>query len=165
MSMVLALAGACAPSQPTVPEVTSTTTTASEPTASIVVATGVPRLWVDEVTGAPGDGNERLSVEIIRQMQAVELLFARFPGEADYFVTADVDVYAIDTQTEIAEIIWRMTDRHGTEIGQIKQQNPIPRGMLHETWGETAVAAANGGLQGVVAILDSLGHARPQTSQ
>jgi len=134
---------------------------ARQKTDHIVVATGVPQLWVDDVTGAPGDGNKRLATEIIRQMEATGLRLARVPAEADYFVNADVDVFVIDTRTEVAEIIWRVEDRNGSEIGQIKQQNPIPRGMLHKEWGETATLAAGGGLEGVLAILDSLGHRRP----
>lgn len=128
---------------------------------SIVVASGIPRMWVEDITGAPGDGNQRLMSEIVRQMAAAGLRFARVPAEADYFVSADVDVYVIDARTEVAEIIWRVDDPNSTEIGQIRQQNPIPRGMLHDEWGEAADLAAQGGLEGVLTVLDSLGHPRP----
>ena len=127
----------------------------------LIVARGEPRMWIDDVTGAPGDGNQRLASEITRQMKIAGLRFARIPAEADYFVNTDVDVYVIDIQTEVAEIVWRVVDRNGTEVGRIRQQNSIPRGMLHDRWGETATLAAGGGLQGVLAILDSLGHPPP----
>lgn len=152
------IASGCAPApsakkQPTVEE--------SSVSQDVVVATGVPRLWIDDVTGAPGDGNQRLATELYRQMIATGLRFARVPAEADYFVSANIDVAVIDTRTELAEIIWRVSDRNGLEIGQIRQQNPVPRGMLHENWGDTAMLAAEGGLAGVLAVLDSLGHPRP----
>lgn len=126
-----------------------------------IIAAGAPELWVDRVTGAPGDGNDTLTMEIERLMKQAGLDFARTPSEADYFVTAVVNVFAVDVQTEIVEIIWRVTDRFGTEIGRIRQENGVRRGSLHENWGETAFFAAQGGLEGVLAILESLGHARP----
>lgn len=161
--LVLAVVG-CAqpPPQIAAPEPEETRTASTEEQAKQpIIAEGDPRFWVDEVSGAPGDGNRALTREIIQQIDEAGLTFARSPGLADYFVTAIVDVSVLDTQREVVEIVWRMTDKVGTEIGQISQRNEVPRGMLHDEWGDTAHYAARGGLQGVFAILDSLGHRLP----
>ena len=162
VAVVVTLAGGCAdaPAEQAGPAETVTVTATSQ-TQKPVIAVGEPRLWVDEVTGAPGDGNRALTREIIRLIGDSGLMFARSPGTADYFVTAIVDVSVIDTQREIVEIVWRVTDRGGIEIGQISQRNEVPRGMLHREWGETAHFVALGGFEGVLAILDSLGHSLP----
>ncbi|MEQ8665678.1 MAG: hypothetical protein RIC16_08125 [Rhodospirillales bacterium] len=160
MCVAAVLAGCAAP--PPAKPVTQTTTIRSDSDGqAVIIARGEPKLWVDEVSGAPGDGNKALTRELIQLIDQAGLTFARSPGLADYFVTAIVDVSVIDNQREVVEIVWRMTDSAGTEIGQISQRNEVSRGLLHQDWGDTAFYVARGGLEGVFAILDSLGHPQP----
>ncbi len=120
-----------------------------------------PDLWVDEVTGAPGDGNRSLTAALREILRGAGYPLARSPSGAMYFVQASVDVSVIDHSTEHITIVWSMVGRDGSEIGRISQNNDIPRGMLHDTWGETARYAARGGFEGVRAILRELGYGEP----
>jgi len=121
-----------------------------------------PRLWVDEVTGSPGDGNRALTRALVELLHDAGYPLARTPSSAEYYVQAVVDVSVIDSSTETVEIVWSIVGRDGEEKGKITQRNEIPRGMLHEKWGETAHYAALGGFEGVRAILHELGYDAPE---
>ena len=111
-------------------------------------------LWIDMVTGAPGNGNEALTVALIDMLEGLELPFARTPGMASHFIQGVVDVAVRDATTEHVTIVWVVRDPSGKEIGRVTQRNDVARGVLYQAWQDTAKFAAKGGVEGIAAILE-----------
>ncbi len=111
-------------------------------------------LWLDEVTGAPGDGNAALTQAIFADLTRKKLPFAMTPGLASHYVQGVVDVIVRSATQEHVTIVWVVSNAQGDEIGRVTQRNDIVRGSLHGEWGDTAVYAARGGLDGILAILE-----------
>ena len=111
-------------------------------------------IWVDDVTGAPGDGNSSLTRAIRRALEGASVPFAITASTASHFVQGVVDVSVIDAISEHVTILWAVSNAKGEEIGRITQRNEIVRGSLHQTWGDTARYAAIGGAEAVIAILE-----------
>lgn len=111
-------------------------------------------LWLDEVTGAPGDGNEALTQAIYGDLTRSKLPFAMTPGLASHYLQGVVDVAVLNASQEHVTIVWVVSNADGDEIGRVTQRNDIARGSLHGEWGDTAVYAARGGFEGVLSILE-----------
>lgn len=111
-------------------------------------------LWLDEVTGAPGDGNAALTQAIFEDLTRNKLPFALTPGLASHYVQGVVDVAVRNATQEHITIVWVVSNAQGEEIGRVTQRNDIARGSLHGKWGDTAVYIARGGLEGILAILE-----------
>lgn len=111
-------------------------------------------LWLDEVTGAPGNGNAALTQAIYADLKSNELPFAMTPGLASHYIQGVVDVAVRSATQEHVTIVWVVSNAEGDEIGRVSQRNDIVRGSLHGEWGDTAVYAARGGLEGILAILE-----------
>lgn len=111
-------------------------------------------LWLDEVTGAPGNGNAALTQAIYEGLRKNKLPFAMTPGLASHYVQGVVGVEELSATTEHITIVWVVSNAGGKEIGRITQRNDISRGSLHGEWGDTAYYVAQGGLEGVLAILE-----------
>lgn len=121
-----------------------------------------PMLWVDDVTGAPGDGNYRLTEQMFIILDEAGYSLARTPSRASYFVQGIVYLSVVNASTEQIEIVWALIDADGDEKGTISQQNYVPRGDLHGEWGQTAEMIARGGVYGVREILKEMGYAEPE---
>ncbi len=111
-------------------------------------------VWVDEVSGAPGDGNRALTLALIDRLDFIELPFARTPSLASHYIQGVVDVAVKDASSEHVTIIWVVLNAVGEEIGRVSQRNDIVRGTLHQAWSDTAKFAAEGGVEGISAILE-----------
>ncbi len=111
-------------------------------------------VWIDEVTGAPGNGNRALTRALRRELEATSLPIAISVGAASHFIQGVVDVRVKDATSEHVSIIWIVLDSDGKELGRVSQDNTIPRGILHEDWGDIARYAAVGGADGVLSIIE-----------
>ena len=111
-------------------------------------------VWLDEVTGAPGNGNPALTQAIFADLKRIKLPFAMTPGLASHYIQGVVDVAVRSASQEHVTIVWVVSNSRGEEIGRVSQRNDIVRGSLHGKWGDTAVYAARGGVEGIIAILE-----------
>lgn len=111
-------------------------------------------IWLDEVTGAPGNGNAALTQAIYSDLKGRKLPFALSPSMASHYIQGVVDVSVLSASREHVAIVWVVSNAAGKEIGRVTQRNDIARGSLHGEWGDTAVYAARGGLDGILAILE-----------
>lgn len=111
-------------------------------------------IWVDPVTGAPGNGNEALTNALLSELRRAATPFAMTAGTASHFVQGVVDVSVLNATTEHVTILWVVSNDEGEELGRITQRNTIKRGTLHQDWGNTAQYAAIGGAEAVIAILE-----------
>ena len=54
---------------------------------------------------------------------------------------------------DFVTIIWRAISQDGTDLGEVKLTNTIPRGALEARWGPTAFAIADAGLPQLLQLL------------
>ena len=57
-------------------------------------------------------------------------------------------------------ITWSLRNAGGNQLGEVKQQNRIPAGLLDGAWGDVAYAVASSAAPGITALLDQLKLAR-----
>lgn len=118
-------------------------------------------LAVKECEGAPGDGNRALR----QAMREILILGGRNPqaeiAGADYVIGCRVNVWQDSSDSERVTIEWVLLGPDGSQLGDVKQANRIPRGQLAGSWGKTAHIIAQGGWQGLSDILESRQRRRP----
>jgi len=119
-----------------------------EPDQAKPIAWGRPSFSIRPVSGAPGDGNEVLTIEIKRAMRAQDLTISDDPRQAAYEVIGRVTVGPPVNGRQQARVIWLVNTLDGVEVGKAMQENAVIAGSLNGEWGRVgeivAQAAANG---------------------
>jgi len=112
-----------------------------------------PPIAVMPVDGAPGDGREALTRAIARSLtQAGHPVTEDFDAAA-LILAGSVYVVPDDAGQEAVTIEWSLMHPDGRRLGTISQMNTIPAGSLDGAWGPVAHAIANGGADGIVALV------------
>ena len=115
---------------------------------------GPPRIYVPMVRGAPGDGNQALTVNIRAALAQQGMLVQDTTQGARFAVTGQVDVVnQPGNRSQRVELLWTISRQDGHDLGRVLQLNEVPVGVLDRFWGDVAYAAANeaaGGVQTVV---------------
>lgn len=113
-----------------------------------------PRVFVAPVTGAPGDGNRSLALELRRLLPRQGEVLQPSPQGADYAVSGTVRTSPRpDGQTRV-EIQWAITDAAGHDLGKVVQLNDVPKGTLDGLWGDVALVVAQQAAAGVKDVID-----------
>ncbi len=104
------------------------------------------------VFGAPGDGDRSLSAAL-RQLliSAGERIVPE--GTPGAMVLAGQVEKKPGSGGDVISITWRLEDALGGGVGQVLQENEVPRGALDGAWGEDAGYAAEGALDGVKQLI------------
>jgi hypothetical protein len=111
------------------------------------------KIWVMDVTGAPGDGNFTLTRLMREKLPELGEVVQDNPRDVDFTVGGKVVVAEASPTTQRVEIQWTVTDAKGSERGRVVQLNEIPKGTLDHYWGDvalTVVQEASGGVRDVV---------------
>ena len=124
--------------------------------APTVVASGPRPLVFRGVQGAPGDGDQALGREVGKLLAQSGARMSTTAQPGALFLTAQVSKTPRADSDRI-EIIWRVQDSSGENIGQVTQANDVPRGMLDNAWGEDAFYAAEGARDGIMELLQGVG--------
>jgi hypothetical protein len=116
---------------------------------------GRPRVAVRKVSGAPGDGNTALATSLaaVLKHQDLELVDAA-KGKPDLAVDCDVKLDPVKDGKQHVKIVWRVARPDGGEIGQVAQENDVPRGQLDGAWGDIAYTVAMAAESGIMQIVD-----------
>lgn len=112
------------------------------------------RVRLPVVEGAPGDGNEALA-------RAIRLLLAR--QEVAMVEQTDRDAIGLFGRVLVrpsgaqdqVDIEWVVRGADGRALGTVAQSNIVPRGSLSGRWGQVAYAAAEGGVEGILQLLQN----------
>lgn len=121
----------------------------------------VPTLAVGRIGGAPGDGDRSLGEALVLllaqqgyRVQPADQ--AAVPGQV--IVEGQVAVGAAEAGRQPISLTWIVLDAaDGSELGRLEQKNQIQAGSLDGAWGETAVYAAMGAVDGINDILKRTG--------
>jgi hypothetical protein len=108
-----------------------------------------PRLLVQAVTGAPGDGNTQLTRQMRRILPELGEVVQETPTDVDYTVAGEVRTAAGGAGQMRVEIQWQVSDSAGREIGRVVQLNDVPAGTLDGLWGDVALVVAQEAASGV----------------
>jgi hypothetical protein len=111
------------------------------------------RIFLADVTGAPGDGDTSL----VRQMRVKipdtgDLLVAK-AASADFVVHGVVKLTQLAGHQQQIEIHWLVYDAGGKEAGDVAQGHDIDQGSLDRLWGDVAEAVAAEAAGGVHEVI------------
>ena len=116
------------------------------------------RIWFGGVTGAPGNGNAELAIQMRSLLPDAHDTLQTDETKADYKVSGQVSVSKPQGDVQHIEIVWtviRAQDgKGGHEAGKATQLHDVPAHSLDGYWGDTAMAAAqeaSGGIHEVIA--------------
>ena len=138
------------------PAPTSTATAPATTPAPAPVAKGPVMAQVPYVTGAPGDGRSSLTAAIKKRLYAGGVKLAggsESAGRNLYTVKGTVSVTDAGGGKETIKIDWQVLDPNGRSLGNVTQQNVIPKGSLSGPWGAIADAAAGAAANGIIKLL------------
>ena len=113
----------------------------------------MPRVRMPLVQGAPGDGNQALAraMRLLLGRQQVALVAAE---ESDAITLLGQVSVVPAPGADRVDIQWIVRGTDGRTLGTVRQSNTVPTGTLSGPWGQTAYAAAEGGVDGVMQVLE-----------
>lgn len=112
-----------------------------------------PRIFVGAVTGAPGDGDTSLPLNLTRDLPGPDDEVVHDAARADFIVTGNVITSPAPNSQMMVEMDWTVQDSNHRKIGQVTQLHPLALADITPYWGDVAAAAASeaaGGIQQVV---------------
>ncbi len=113
------------------------------------------RIFVPDVTGAPGDGNRQLARNLRQQMPNMGEQVRDTAADSDFTVQGEVKTAAGSSGSERIEIQWIVSDAQGREAGRVVQLNEVSPGSLDRYWGDTALAVAQEAAAGIRDVIQN----------
>lgn len=123
----------------------ATTTTAAQ------FDTGV---FIGTIEGAPGDGNVALKRALDYTLKQRGVVIADKQGPGTLLVRGKIEIGKPVGPLQAIRLNWGLFQPDGSEIGTVTQENDIPAGSLDKSWGETALFAAEGAVDGLKPLID-----------
>ncbi|MCF8501546.1 MAG: hypothetical protein K9H11_13835 [Rhodospirillum sp.] len=134
--------------RPPAPPPPSAQAKAVSPDGKVVMALA-PR-----ITEAPGTGARELEQAMATLIRAAGMAVTREPEKAAFAIIGSVTTTPLAGDKEKVELVWRVVDpKTDAELGTVRQQNFIPKGMLDGAWGRLAYEIAQAALEGVGEVL------------
>jgi hypothetical protein len=112
-----------------------------------------PRIYLSGVTGAPGDGNAALTVQMNTRLPHLGDVMVDAAGNADFTVRGEIKTAPGAGKSLRVEIQWIVGDAKGRESGRVVQINEVPPGTLDRYWGEVAEVVATEAAGGVHEVI------------
>jgi hypothetical protein len=124
-----------------------------------------PRVFIGAVTGAPGDGDNALSLGITRDLPGPDIELVTDPKRADFTVTAIIKTQPDAKNQILVELDWIIHDANNRQIGQVTQLHDLAATDIIPYWGDVAAAAATEAATGIHEVItNAVLHKTPQTS-
>ena len=130
----------------------------------VAAVLALPRVVVRPVDGAPGDGRLALRRAMERALtrRAVPVVAADATEDAEDALMVLGSVHVSEAgRDQWVEVRWTVMAPDGVELGVVSQSNTVPPGALDGPWGELAEAVADGGADGVRALLEAAAAGAP----
>ena len=115
----------------------------------------VPRIFVGNVSGAPGDGDVSLPLNLTRDLPGPDLQVVRDATQADFTVTGAIKTSAAPQGQLQVELDWVVRDRNNRVAGQVTQIHDLEPDDITPYWGDVAAAAANEAAQGIATVVQN----------
>lgn len=117
------------------------------------LANRTPRLFIGTVSGAPGDGDLLLPIDLGRDLSAAGLKLVTDQKNADFSVTAIVKITPVAASDAIAELDWHVHDSNGRLVGQVTQLRELKAPDLSTAWQTVAASLAQEAATGVATVV------------
>ena len=76
------------------------------------------------------------------------------PGrKADFVIDGEVSIVPVGPDRQHVKIVWHVRNASGAELGNVGQENDVPRGQLSGSWGEIAYVVALAAGDGIMQVL------------
>jgi hypothetical protein len=152
------------PPKPPVPEpnTASLDRAPARPAVPVTPAAAIParkresgprRVTVRRVTGAPGDGATSLARAVTSVLRRQDLTIVDPGGKADFTIDGEVSIASSGPNKQHVKIVWHVRNASGAEIGNVGQENDVPRGLLSGSWGDVAYVVAAAAGDGLLQVL------------
>ncbi len=112
-----------------------------------------PRIFVGAVTGAPGDGDTALPLNLGRDLPGPDDEVVSDAKRADFIVTASVKTRPDSNGQLMVELDWVVQDANHRKIGQVTQLHDLSPTDITPYWGDIAAAAAAEAATGVQQVV------------
>jgi hypothetical protein len=114
-----------------------------------------PHIFMGAVTGAPGDGNTALALNMTRDLPTPDTEMVPKLEDADFSITGIVKTSPDANNQILVEIDWIILDSNKRKIGQVTQLHDLNPGDITPYWGDVAAAAATEGATGVNEVISN----------
>lgn len=105
------------------------------------------------VTGAPGDGDHSLALNLRRDLDSAGIVLVKKPADADFVLTGKVKATPHGSGADIVELDWFVKDRRGKTIGRVSQLHELKKSDMVPYWGDVARAAAQQAALGIKQVI------------
>jgi hypothetical protein len=112
-----------------------------------------PRVFLGTITGAPGDGDNALALDMRRDLPGSDTEMVTDPASADFTVTGHVKTQPDTNKQILVELDWVVEDSSQRKIGQVTQLHDLSPGDIEPYWGDVAAAAAAEAAAGVNEVI------------
>ena len=111
-------------------------------------------IFVEGVSGAPGDGNASLAAAMRRALSIRDIAVTEGEATAAHILRATVKADTPTGDQQRIAIVWRLENAGGELLGEAAQENAIEAGSLDGKWGTVAGYAAAAAVDGIEEILE-----------
>jgi hypothetical protein len=111
------------------------------------------RVFMGTVTGAPTDGNNALSLNLMRDLPDNSLVLVNNKTNADFTINGIVTTQPDTNHQILVQINWLVTDSNNRKIGQVTQLHDLNPSDITPYWGDIAAAAASEGATGIQEVI------------
>jgi len=115
----------------------------------------VPRVFVGSVTGAPGDGDTSLPLNLTRDLPGADLQVTQNASQADFTVIGTIKTSPAPQGQVQVELDWVVRDRNNRVAGQVTQIHDLDPNDIDPYWGDVAAAAAAEAAQGITTVVQN----------
>lgn len=112
-----------------------------------------PVVFFSGVTGAPGDGDNALALNMNRDLPGLGVQQTSVAAQADYTVNGVVKTKPDEGGQMLVEIDWVVRDSYHRIIGQVTQLHDLNPADITPYWGDVAAAAAAEGAGGIHTVI------------
>lgn len=105
------------------------------------------------VKGSPGGGDAELTAAMRRTLAAAGWPVVSKPRPDALTIRGRVDLSKPKGNQQDVSVRWVVETPAGSELGDVKQANSVPAGMLDAGWGEAAFAVAEAAASGIFDII------------
>ena len=125
-----------------------------EPTRPLDAGAGAwATIFIAPVAGAPGDGGQTLLLAMQSRLSVAQVRLAAQPGGTALILQGEVATRDITSSVQQLDVVWRLLDAKGEEIGTVTQSGDVPREVLAGSRGPLATTIADYGAAGILDLL------------
>ncbi|MEE9301272.1 MAG: hypothetical protein V3V17_09140 [Alphaproteobacteria bacterium] len=117
-------------------------------------ASSWPRLVVAPIADAPGQGGPALQDAMEAELTRAGAIVTGAMESDTLGLLADIVVLDTPPGEKTLDIVWRLVEPNGDELGRVSQSGPVPDEVLLGDWTDLAPAIAGGAVGGVLDLLE-----------